>query len=396
MVHSRVWRANIHLLFFKEISSPEKEVHRLSCISILLEDIPLRQERMSPIAHGTSHRIVLAIFTSNVIVPCHALGGAVLGLCTHVPVFPFVNDTTFPHQHIRVHAPFHRALDTRTFRGWGTSCFHIGLYSRSLALVGIEVSERHRKTRFCGWFANSVVNLFQFAVQNPLAVCFVSTSDHVRFRRDRRHIVQEGGAFPRDVRVRRVRRATVASVRESRLRPRGRQQRRVDPCLAALSPSVSSSGSLTCGPDEPAPRRPNTYGLAASPPPQTVHAVFRGRVERERTAVLLRSRTRVTRGQRYFGSDGSDRNAPLTNSDFETEGTRLDPGWIRRDRQLAIFHDPQRRGRSLCFVLIQTPPLRHRMESFVFDRVFRSGTVPVSPPNRTRFFLPTVPIKTRI
>lgn len=258
------------------------------------------------------------------------------------------------------------------------------------------MSERHRKTRFCGWFANSVVNLFQFAVQNPLAVCFVSTSDHVRFRRDRRHIVQEGGAFPRDVRVRRVRRATVASVRESRLRPRGRQQRRVDPCLAALSPSVSSSGSLTCGPDEPAPRRPNTYGLAASPPPQTVHAVFRGRVERERTAVLLRSRTRVTRGQRYFGSDGSDRNAPLTNSDFETEGTRLDPGWIRRDRQLAIFHDPQRRGRSLCFVLIQTPPLRHRMESFVFDRVFRSGTVPVSPPNRTRFFLPTVPIKTRI
>ena len=196
--------------------------------------------------------------------------------------------------------------------------------------------------------------------------------------------------------MRRVRRATTASVRESRRYPRDRQQRRVDPCLAALSPSVSPSGSLTCGPDEPAPRRPNTCGLAASPPPQTVHAVFRRKFDRGRTAVLLRSRTRVTRGQRYFGSDGSDRNTPLTNSEFETEETRLDSGWIRRDRQLAIFHDPQRQGRSLSLINACTPPLRQRMESFVFDRVFRSGTVPVSPPNRTRSFLPTVPIKTRI
>eukprot|EP00963_Diacronema_lutheri_P002141 scaffold139_cov325-Pavlova_lutheri.AAC.61 len=116
--------------------------------------------------------------------------------------------------------------------------------------------------------------------------------------------------------------------------------------FGGASLSFSWCRTNTCGPDEPNPILPSRSVLQLRLRPKTVHAVLRLCFAVLEYRCFLRSRSRVTRGQRYFLPDRTDRNAPRSVLAFVSDRTRRDPGWVRGDRQLAIFHLPQRQARG--------------------------------------------------
>lgn len=176
-------------------------------------------------------------------------------------------------------------------------------------------------------------------------VLSVSTSDHVVYH------AMEGPSARNGSVPRRSHRTQLTSARTflwgRRVWPRGRRLGRIRPCLAAPPFPFRGAGPPLVVQMSRTPSFQGGRSCSCASAPKRSTRSFACVSLSSNIAVFLRSRSRVTRGQRYFLPDRTDRNAPRSVLAFVSDRTRRDPGWVRGDRQLAIFHLPQRQARGL-------------------------------------------------